>query len=197
MNKTKTSGIVVVLATGLLLCQGCGESAKTPADLVKTMRGTGPENERRLAALHLYDTYLGEACWTADPDLSVVRHLAVAATSDPSPKVRAAALDSIRRALRHVTLQGSTGLSAEAVAARNAHREANRTRAADMLVEQFLASDGVQVLEEYLSGNEADDLVVGARHVLSSLLALDASGKLDQLIDDPVKNDLAAWAKGK
>lgn len=195
MNKTHTTGIVVVLAAGLLLCQGCGASAKTPADLVKTMRGTGAENERRLAALHLYDTHLGEACWTADPDLSVVRDLAFAATSDPSPKVRAAALDSIRRTIGDIKLEARTALSPIAVASANAHREANRRQAADMLIDQFLTNGGVKVLEGYLSGNDTDNLVVEARHVLGSLLALDAHGKLALVIDEPVKNEIAAWAK--
>ena len=186
----------IIAATGVSLLPGSSFAADGSADLVKVLSGSTNENERRLAAMHLYDNHLAELMWTATPDLSPLQELVVSATSDHSPKVRVAALDSLRRTLRDFTLNSSSHLSPEAVAARNANRQANREKAATICTKQFLAAGRLKVLEQMSEDAANEDLAVQAKHVLLYLLQLEDGAVLKAAVDGKVQNEVFVWAKG-
>ena len=192
--KTIIMCIVIVLGFGVILIASSCRKAETPAALVNTMHRAEAENDRRLAALHLFDNHLGEMRWISNPDLSPFIDLAVTATSDHSPNVRAAALDSIRRFVNDTTLKSRTGLSPKDMMLMNTNREANRKEAAAILIEHFLVDDRVKILEKHLAGKADDDLVVQTRHVLHFLLSLDSEGRLKKEMDEELQVDLNTWA---
>ena len=101
----------IIAAVGLALLPAPCFAADGPADLVKAMSGSTVVNERRLAALHLYDNHLHQLMWTEKPDLLLLQDLVVSATSDSSLKVRAAALDSLRRTLQDLTLNSASDVA--------------------------------------------------------------------------------------
>jgi hypothetical protein len=132
--------------------------------------------------------------WSDNPDLSPLQELVVSATSDHSPKVRAAALDSLRRTLRDFTLNSSSDLSPEAVAARNANRKANRKKAAAICAKQFLAAGRLKVLEQMIEDAANEDLAVQAKHVLLYLLQLEDDAAFKAAVDGKVESEVRVWA---
>ena len=180
----------IIAAVGLALLPAPCFAADGPADLVKAMSGSTVVNERRLAALHLYDNHLHQLMWSDKPDLSPVQELVVSATSDHSPMVQAAALDSLRRTLRVFTLNSSSDLSPETVAARNVSREANRKKAAAICAKQFLAAGRLKVLEQMIEDDANEDLAVQAKHVLLYMLQLEDDAVFKAAVDEKVENEV-------
>ena len=185
----------IIAAVGLALLPAPCYAADGPADLVKAMSGSTVVNERRLAALHLYDNHLDQLMWSDKPDLSPLQELVVSATSDHSPMVQAAALDSLRRTLRDFTLIRSSDLSPETVAARNTNREANRKKGAAICAKQFLAAGRLKVLEQMIADDANEDLAVQAKHVLLYLLQLEDDAVFKAAVDGKVENEVRVWAK--
>lgn len=186
----------IIAATGLCLLPASCFAPVGTADLVKVMSGSTVENERRLAALHLYDNHIAETMWTEKPDLLPLQDLVVSATSDSSLKVRAAALDSLRRTLRDLTLNSASDVAPEAVAVRNANREANRKKAAVICSKHFLAAGRLKELEQMVDSAANEDLSVQAKHVLLYLLQLDDGAVLKGAVDGKVQSEVFVWAKG-
>ena len=185
----------IIAAVGLALLPAPCFAADGPADLVKAMSGSTVVNERRLAALHLYDNHLHQLMWSDKPDLSPLQELVVSATSDHSPMVQAAALDSLRRTLRVFTLNSSSDLSPETVAARNVSREANRKKAAAICAKQFLAAGRLKVLEQMIEDDANEDLAVQAKHALLYMLQLEDDAVFKAAVDEKVENEVRVWAK--
>ena len=185
----------IIAAVGLALLPAPCFAADGPADLVKAMSGSTVVNERRLAALHLYDNHLHQLMCSDKPDLSPLQELVVSATSDHSPMVQAAALDSLRRTLRVFTLNSSSDLSPETVAARTVSREANRKKAAAICAKQFLAAGRLKVLEQMIEDDANEDLAVQAKHALLYMLQLEDDAVFKAAVDGKVENEVRVWAK--
>jgi hypothetical protein len=107
--------------------------------------------------------------------------------------VRAAAIDSLRRTLRDFTLNSSSDLSPEAVAARNANREAHRKKAAAICTKQFLAAGRLKVLEQMIEDAANEDLAVQAKHVLLYLLQLEDDAAFKAAVDGKVESEVRVW----
>jgi hypothetical protein len=196
LNAAIARFIIAAMGLGLLPAHCFAADARadeSPAALVKVMSGSTVDSERRLAALHLYDNHLHQLMWSDKPDLSPLQELVVSATSDHSPKVRAAAIDSLRRTLRDFTLNSSSDLSPEAVAARNANREANRKKAAAICTKQFLAAGRLKVLEQMIEDAANEDLAVQAKHVLLYLLQLEDDAAFKAAVDGKVESEVRVW----
>lgn len=93
------------------------------------------------------------------------------------------------------TTDGTTSLSPETIAARNANREANRKKAAAICAKQFLAEGRLKKLEQMIADDANEDLALQAKHVLLYLLQLEDDAVFKAAVDGKVENEVRVWAK--